>query len=218
MYYDSVAMRFTHNLQYDLIGGLDDKSFGRLTSQTGLRLIDGMSARLDPPARHFRIGITESSPYAYSSTNGIDGSKTFAGYCIDFIVELSRRMNFTYDLVEPPDGNFGERRAHLDGNFDGLVGALARGDIDFVVANMKITADREEVIDFVIPYWDETGILIVMKKPLPDHSLFKFMTVLRLEVWLSILAALCLTAFVIWLLDLFSPYSARNWNYGENCR
>lgn len=218
MYYDSVAMRFTHNLQYDLIDGLGGKSFGRLTSQTGLRLIDGMSARLDPPARHFRIGITESSPYAYSSTNSIDGSKTFAGYCIDFIVELSHRMNFTYDLVEPPDGNFGERRAHLDGNFDGLVGSLARGEIDFVVANMKITADREEVIDFVIPYWDETGILIVMKKPLPDHSLFKFMTVLRLEVWLSILAALCLTAFVIWLLDLFSPYSARNWNYGENCR
>lgn len=41
-------------------------------------------------------------------------------------------------------------------------------------------------------------------------SLFKFMTVLRLEVWLSIVAALFATAIMIWLLDKYSPYSARN--------
>lgn len=36
------------------------------------------------------------------------------------------------------------------------------------------------------------------------------MTVLRLEVWLSIVAALIATAIMIWLLDKYSPYSARN--------
>ncbi|GBP68826.1 Ionotropic receptor 25a [Eumeta japonica] len=36
------------------------------------------------------------------------------------------------------------------------------------------------------------------------------MTVLRTEVWLSIVAALVLTGFMIWLLDKYSPYSARN--------
>lgn len=41
-------------------------------------------------------------------------------------------------------------------------------------------------------------------------SLFKFMTVLRLEVWLSIVGALTLTGIMIWLLDKYSPYSARN--------
>lgn len=224
IYYDKVAKAFGHNLKFDLVDN-DEQTFGTVSRRTGLSLIDGMKMKLNPPARHFRIGVTESIPYTFvrrdSKTNEIQhdefGSRLFDGYCIDFIVELSRRMNFTYELVEPSTGTFGERIDN-NGNFDGLVGALARGEIDFVVANMKITADREEVIDFIIPYWDETGILIVMKKPLPDHSLFKFMTVLRLEVWLSILGALCLTAFVIWLLDLFSPYSSRNWNYGENCR
>lgn len=229
IYYDNVAMKFWQNLKFDLVAvdndGGDAQTFATLNSQSGLKIIDGMKTRLDPPARHFRIGVTESGPYMYprrdSTTNEIlrdeRGSKIFEGYCIDFIVELSSRMSFTYELVEPPSGSFGERIDN-DGNFDGLVGALTRGEIDFVVANMKISADREEVIDFVIPYFDETGILIVMKKPLPDHSLFKFMTVLRLEVWLSILAALCITAMMIWLLDIFSPYSSRNWNYGENCR
>lgn len=36
------------------------------------------------------------------------------------------------------------------------------------------------------------------------------MTVLRIEVWLSILAALTLTAVLLSLLDRYSPYSARN--------
>lgn len=36
------------------------------------------------------------------------------------------------------------------------------------------------------------------------------MTVLRVEVWLSIVGALVATAIMIWFLDKFSPYSARN--------
>ncbi|XP_025833055.1 ionotropic receptor 25a isoform X2 [Agrilus planipennis] len=49
-----------------------------------------------------------------------------------------------------------------------------------------------------------------MRKPVRKTSLFKFMTVLKLEVWLSILAALTLTAIMIWFLDKYSPYSAKN--------
>lgn len=33
-------------------------------------------------------------------------------------------------------------------------------DIDIAVAPMKMTAEREEVIDFVAPYYEQTGILI----------------------------------------------------------
>lgn len=33
-------------------------------------------------------------------------------------------------------------------------------EIDIAVAPMKMTAEREEVIDFVAPYYEQTGILI----------------------------------------------------------
>lgn len=36
------------------------------------------------------------------------------------------------------------------------------------------------------------------------------MTVLKPEVWLSIVAALAMTAVMIWILDKYSPYSAQN--------
>lgn len=49
-----------------------------------------------------------------------------------------------------------------------------------------------------------------MRKPVRKTSLFKFMTVLKLEVWLSIVGALVVTGFMVWFLDKYSPYSARN--------
>lgn len=49
-----------------------------------------------------------------------------------------------------------------------------------------------------------------MRKPVRKTSLFKFMTVLKLEVWLSIVGALIVTGFMIWFLDKYSPYSAQN--------
>lgn len=97
---------------------------------------------------------------------------------------------------------------------------------------MKMTAEREEVIDFVAPYFEQTGILIgkkitkfwpfyaflllcaifssVIRKPVRQTSLFKFMTVLRVEVWLSIVGAIITTSIMLWLLDKYSPYSAKN--------
>lgn len=50
----------------------------------------------------------------------------------------------------------------------------------------------------------------VMRKPVRKTSLFKFMTVLKLEVWLSIVGALVVTGIMIWFLDKYSPYSAKN--------
>jgi ionotropic glutamate receptor len=73
-----------------------------------------------------------------------------------------------------------------------------------------MTSEREEVVDFVAPYFDQSGISIIIREPVRPRSLFKFMEVLRVEVWLAILAALVVTALMLWFLDRFSPYSARN--------
>ena len=65
-------------------------------------------------------------------------------------------MDFDYEFV-PSDGT-GERIDRM--RWNGLVCELMIGDIDIAVAPMKMTAEREEVIDFVAPYFDQTGILI----------------------------------------------------------
>jgi len=175
-------------------------------------------------SRYYRIGIVEGIPWTYRKKDPISGrfvldennQPLWVGYCIDFIKALSIEMNFTYDLVLPTTGTFGERIS--ESSFNGAIGDLIVGETDMIVSALKMTAEREEVIDFVAPYFEKTGISIVMKKPIPDRSLFKFMTVLKLEVWLSICGAIIVTAIVLWILELLSPYSARNFKYNEDSR
>uniref|UniRef100_A0A182MFV8 Ionotropic glutamate receptor C-terminal domain-containing protein n=1 Tax=Anopheles culicifacies TaxID=139723 RepID=A0A182MFV8_9DIPT len=201
------------NLNLSIISSPTNQSIGSVVQG---QIVLAKNESLPTNKRFFRVGTTESIPWAYrkrDSTgkilrNPTTGEPIWEGYCIDFLHQLSVVMNFDYDLVSPRNGTFGLR--DVDGKWDGLVGDLVVGEIDFAIASLKMTAEREEVVDFVAPYFEQTGILIAMRKPVRETSLFKFMTVLRLEVWLSILLAIVATAVMLWLLDKFSPYSAKN--------
>ena len=46
-----------------------------------------------------------------------------------------------------------------NGSWTGLVGALVAGDVDISVAALTMTTEREEVIDYVAPYYDQVGAL-----------------------------------------------------------
>ncbi|KAJ8703788.1 hypothetical protein PYW07_013082 [Mythimna separata] len=178
------------------------------------KLLPGVE--LEPLKMFFRIGTAPAVPWTLMKLDpntgeqmyDEDGQPLYEGYCVDLIARLSETMSFDYEIVSPKSGDFGKKLPN--GTWDGVVGDLMRGETDIAISALTMTAEREEVIDFVAPYFEQTGILIVIRKPIRKTSLFKFMTVLRTEVWLSIVAALVLTGFMIWLLDKYSPYSARN--------
>ena len=107
---------------------------------------------------------------------------------------------FIYLLYKKSKG-YGSKNP--DGTWSGVIGDLVKGEIDIVVAGMTMTSEREEVVDFVAPYFDQSGISIIIREPVRARSLFKFMEVLRVEVWLAILAALIVTALMLWFLDRY---------------
>lgn len=117
--------------------------------------------------RYFRIGVVDNAiPWSYTirDKNGkvlLDEKQQpiWNGYCIEFAQRLSERMNFDYELVIPKTGRFGKK--YSNDKWDGLIGDLYTGDTDLVVAPLKMTAQREEVIDFVTPFYEQTGILIM---------------------------------------------------------
>lgn len=137
------------------IGKIIDESF---------KLNPGMSLRM--MRRFFRIGVTEFIPWAYQKrdpeTNKFiynkNGESIWEGYCIDFIQKLSEQMSFDYELIKPKNGTFGFKQPN--GKWDGLIGDLVTGETDISVAALKMTAEREEVIDFIAPYFEQTGMLI----------------------------------------------------------
>ncbi|XP_069941255.1 ionotropic receptor 25a isoform X1 [Cherax quadricarinatus] len=168
-----------------------------------------------PIKRHFRIGTIMARPWMSAKSGSpmmTQGSASdpllYEGYCVELATRLSQQMNFDFEFKFPADGQYGSRQKN--GSWNGLVGDLSNGVTDMIVAPLTMTSEREEVIDFVAPYFDQSGISIVIRKRMREESLFKFMTVLKPEVWVSIVAALVVTGVMIWLLDRYSPYSAQN--------
>ncbi|CAL4178048.1 unnamed protein product, partial [Meganyctiphanes norvegica] len=154
------------------------------------------------------LQLLQAKPWMDIVVDETTGKTTYEGYCFELTEYLAEMKNFDYEFVFPKDGQYGGRMEN--GSWNGLVGDLANGETDIIVAPLTMTSEREEVIDFVAPYFDQSGISIVIRRSKPEESLFKFMLVLRWEVWVSIMAALVVTGFMIWLLDRYSPYSAQN--------
>ncbi|XP_074657321.1 ionotropic receptor 25a-like [Tubulanus polymorphus] len=135
-------------------------------------------------------------------------NKTTKKYSMDVLKELSNRLQFDYDIYEPNDGQFGARRP--DGSWTGLIGELVSGTAELAVTSLSVTSEREEVVDFSIPYYEFAGIQILMSKRKEDSNLLKFLTVFTWEVWLCNVAVLTAVSFLVYTFDKFSPFSYQN--------
>lgn len=172
------SFKIWQNLRFDVRTSAANATTIETTASVGMSGVKAIeNHQIRTVNRFLRVGVTESVPYTFYKRDprtmeilrDENNLPIYEGFCIDLINEMARKLNFSYELVEPSSGKFGDRLN--DGTFDGLVGDLTKGETDLIVAALKMTAEREEQIDFVVPYFDQTGILIVMKKPVPDTSL-----------------------------------------------
>ncbi|XP_068617329.1 ionotropic receptor 25a isoform X1 [Battus philenor] len=153
----------------------------------------------------YRIVTVEQHPFIIRDD---DAPKGFKGYCIDLIEEIREIVKFDYEIILAPDGHFGTMDEN--GNWNGIIKELIEKRADIGLTSLSVMAERENVVDFTVPYYDLVGITIMMKLPRTPTSLFKFLTVLENDVWLSILAAYFFTSFLMWVFDKWSPYSYQN--------
>uniref|UniRef100_A0A5S6QRI5 Glutamate receptor n=1 Tax=Trichuris muris TaxID=70415 RepID=A0A5S6QRI5_TRIMR len=166
------------------------------------------SNRLDKPKdNHYRIAYVLQPPFieAYQNEKGEWGLQ---GYSIDLIGELQKEINFTYELYAVADSFFGAMNER--GRWNGIIGDIINGDADISMSAIVASALRERYVDFTFPHYDLSGQVILVKRSEPEDSFFKFVTVLELPVWGSILGSFLFTSFLIWIFDRFSPYSYRN--------
>ncbi|XP_017786976.1 PREDICTED: ionotropic receptor 25a [Nicrophorus vespilloides] len=153
----------------------------------------------------YRVVTVLQQPFIFKDEKA---PKKFSGYCIDLIDQIAEILKFDYEIVPVQDGKFGNMDEK--GNWNGIVKELIDKKADIGLGSMSVMAERENVIDFTVPYYDLVGITILMKLPKTPTSLFKFLTVLENDVWLCILAAYFFTSFLMWVFDRWSPYSYQN--------
>jgi len=79
----------------------------------------------------------------------------------EFVDEHGNIVGFDVDIAKYIANKYGWKLEIKDIAFEGLIPALQAGEIDMIVAAMTITSEREEVVDFSIPYYNASqGVLI----------------------------------------------------------
>jgi ABC-type amino acid transport substrate-binding protein len=160
-----------------------------------------------------------SQPYFMlrETPNKLDGNDQFEGYAVDLIHELSKLVNFKYKWREVADKKYGSKEVLPNGTivWNGMIGEIVRGVADLAIVDLTITAQREEAVDFTLPFMN-TGISILFKKPTTKvTTLFSFLSPFSSDVWAYVLAAYCGISAILFLVGHLSPYE---WADPHPCR
>lgn len=127
--------------------------------------------------------------------------KRYTGFCIDIIDEIAKRLDFEYEIFE--EKSFGKLEDFNNGSWGGVMRRLLDGDADIGLGTMSVLGEREAVIDFTVQFHDLIGISIMMRVQLQKFHFFQFLKVFEVDVWLSMMAAFCLTRFLWNIRELY---------------
>ncbi|XP_031625101.1 glutamate receptor ionotropic, kainate 2 [Contarinia nasturtii] len=157
-----------------------------------------------------------SDPYVMrkDSAAKLTGNNQFEGYAIDLIREISMILgfNFTFRLV--PDGRYGSINK-LTGEWDGMVRELLEQRADLAIGDLTITYEREQVVDFTMPFMN-LGISVLYRKPVKQPpNLFSFLSPLSLDVWIYMATAYLGVSVLLFILARFTPYEWSNSQHPE---
>ena len=116
----------------------------------------------------YYIGALPYAPFLMKNKE-----EKFSGYEIMQVNALASLLNFTYDIIEPPDGEWG--RITPGGLWTGLIGHALYGHTNWSMGMISVTQEREAVIDFCVPfYFDFMGFVAPLPKELPKYeAIFK---------------------------------------------
>ena len=139
----------------------------------------------------FRVAALPYAPYLIKNQENI-----FSGYEILQLGALGDFLNFTYQTIEPPDGQWG--KAGENGTWTGLIGHSLYGQTNWSMGMLSLTEDREAVIDFSTPFYFE-GLSFVASLP---KELPKYLEIIIYQLYLSLFLSFFLGLFIDWFLML----------------
>lgn len=157
--------------------------------------------------------LTDPYMMLKESAADLQGNDRFEGYCVDLLKELSKQLNFKYEIRLVKDRAYGIQNA--SGDWNGMIGEIVNGKADLAIADLTITSKREVAVDFTMPFMN-TGISILFKKPTQKvTTLFSFLSPFSMEVWAYVVGAYIGVSVVLFLVGRLSPYE---WDNPHPCR
>nr|XP_017102043.2 glutamate receptor ionotropic, kainate 2 [Drosophila bipectinata] len=154
----------------------------------------------------YRVLISVATkPYAsiVESIDTLIGNDQYQGYGVDLIKELADKLGFNFTFIDGGNdyGSFNKST----NTTTGMLKEIVEGRADLAITDLTITAEREEVIDFSIPFMN-LGIAILYVKPQKaPPALFAFMEPFSSEVWLYLGIAYVGVSLCFFILGRLSP-------------
>ena len=110
------------------------------------------------PAEEAAAPAEEAAPAEMKTyTNGINFGFPPFGYVDD----AGQPAGFDVEAVNWIADKMGFKVVHQPMEWEGIIPALVAGKIDFIASGMSATAERAEIVNFTIPYYQVTQVLVV---------------------------------------------------------
>ncbi|KAG8040310.1 hypothetical protein G9C98_000881, partial [Cotesia typhae] len=161
------------------------------------------------PVPTYKIVTVERPPFIEFNKE----TKKWEGICIDLLKEMQMYTKFSFEIYESPDGEYGS--LSNDGKWNGMINELITHKADVALGALSVTAAREYVIDFTVPFYEPVGYSLITNRRLDSTSLFVFRKSMSWKVWASSFVAFVSTSILIYIFDRWSPYSFRNDPHGK---
>nr|VZI22347.1 unnamed protein product [Spirometra erinaceieuropaei] len=155
-----------------------------------------------------RIGCLQARGFVEGGSLDENGFlQNASGFQIDLLQLLQEQFQFGFELVTPADGEYGRKLPN--GSWTGLIGLVVRGEVEFAVGPITISAERAKAIQFMEPF-QSAHLAVFYRTPAESSNLVRMATPFHWQTWTLIIASIFLTSGLICCLSRCSPFSA--WN------
>jgi len=147
-----------------------------------LVLVSGL-AKADP--QKLKVGIFERPPFAMKDLDG-----QWTGLAVDVWEHVSAQAGIAFDYVQVPE--------------DQVIARAASGEVDIVIGEIGLSADRERLIDFTQPYLTVPASVAVTKRsqrPSWSDLIRDLMDNDVVTVGVILLIALVVFAIILWIVE-----------------
>lgn len=143
------------------------------------------------------VSTVERPPFSF-----FENGKPARGFSIDLWDEITRRIGKDYVY----------RPAH---SFNGMLEQVRQGEADLAVANISITAEREQYLDFSLPIYD-SGLKVMIRAETGQPSLWQlFWESGAVQLIIGATLILLVIAHLMWWFEGGKqPYFRKEWPGG----
>lgn len=151
--------------------------------------------------KKLRIGVpikNEFQEFVKVERNPVTNETIVRGYSIDVFEAVVQNLPYAISYEYVP---FEDTVGHAAGTYNDLLYQVYLQELDGVVGDITILANRSKYVDFTLPYSDTGVAMLVPVTRDARKNAWIFLQPLTANLWLGSFAFLCFTGFTVWFLE-----------------